>query len=629
MTHTDTTPEPGTDQAPADRSRVPVRSGSESGAPRGKDGPGLRRKIALWFEGDDLHLPWSAERLAEKHPFVAWAWGLLSLDFTGIAFGALFFCWSLTPSLLPRDWLYQGLIGGITAAIGYAFGCIVGWATHRYWLSKLAWWPPPVRLQQITKVAVPVLSIVAALIMLVYAAGWQRELAALMGAEGTTTTGYLRTLALSAAVAALLISLWRVLRDLVLLIARYLNKWLRVPRSAAAPIGAVLVAFLAYTLVTDVLFNGVYSFVNSAFSLQNDETRDEVVRPMRAERSGSPESYAPWETLGYEGRDFVYRGLHAEQLSEYNNGAPAKEPIRVYAGLQTAEDPDARLDIVIDELERTGAFQRKALVVIPTTGTGWVNPTAANAIELMYNGDTALVASQYSYLPSWVSFLADREKAADAGRALVHRVHERWLQEPEATRPKLLVYGESLGTQAGEGAFDGLADIREMVDGVLWVGPPNSNRLWSTLEDRRDPGSPEVQPEYSDGLVVRFAEDAAALDAQQGPWLHPRVLYIQHPSDPVVWWSPDLIFNRPDWLSEPPGYDRLPSMRWFPFVTFWQVAADLANAAGVPDGHGHNYGTVMVDGFAAVGAPDGWTSTDTERVRAALNAIADSQGPEK
>ncbi|MFF0814809.1 alpha/beta hydrolase [Rhodococcus sp. NPDC003318] len=582
--------------------------------------------MTRWFAGQDL--PWSADRLAEKHPFVVWAWGLLSLDFTGIAFGALFFCWSLTPSLLPRDWLFQGLIGGITAAIGYAFGCALGWAAHRYWLSKLSWWPPPVRMQMVAKIAIPVVSIAAALVMLVYSANWQRELAALMGAEGTTTTGYLRTLLLSMVVAALLISLWRVLRDLVRLIARYLNTWLRIPRSAAAPIGFVVVAFLGYTLVTDVLFNGVYSFVNSAFSLQNDETREGVVEPIRPERSGSPESYAPWETLGYEGRDFVYRGLHANELTEYN-GAPAKEPIRVYAGLGTADDTDARLDVIIRELERTGAFGRKALVVIPTTGTGWVNPTAANAVELMFNGDTALVASQYSYLPSWISFLADREKAADAGRALVHRVYERWLQEPEATRPKLLVYGESLGTQAGEGAFDGIADIREMVDGVLWVGPPNANRLWSTLVDRRDPGSPEVEPEYSDGLVVRFADNAAGIAGQPGPWLYPRVLYIQHPSDPVVWWSPDLIFNRPDWLSEPPGYDRLPSMRWFPFVTFWQVAADLGNAAGVPDGHGHNYGTTVLDGWVAIAAPDGWTSADTERVRAVLDEIADTQGPEK
>ncbi|MFC4603559.1 alpha/beta hydrolase [Rhodococcus kronopolitis] len=568
------------------------------------------------------------DELAARHPFVVWAWGLLHLDFTGIAFGALFFGWSLTPSLLPRDWLFQGLIGGLNAAIGYGVGTAVGWAVYRYFLATKSWWPPAPRILLAAKIGVVVGAVVASVVMLVYSAGWQRELAVLMDAEGTTTSGYIRTGGLSLLVAGAAISLWRVLRDLVRLVARYLNRWLRVPRNAAFPVGVAVVAFLAYTLVTGVLLNGLYSLANSAFSLQNNSTRDGVLRPLDPERSGSPQSLAPWDTLGFEGRNFVARGLTAAQLTAAN-GAPAEEPIRVYAGLETAPTTDERIDVVVDELERTGAFDRKVLVVIPTTGTGWVNPTAAEAIELVHNGDTALVAAQYSYLPSWISFIADRQKAADAGKALVDKVHERWLTKPPETRPELYVYGESLGTQAGEGAFDSLAEIRETVDGVLWVGPPNANTLWRQLVTRRDPGTPEVAPVYADGLVVRFADSAADISQPLGPWLDPRVLYIQHPSDPVVWWNPDLIFNRPDWLSEPPGYDRLPQMRWFPIVTFWQVSADLANAAGVPDGHGHNYGTSVLDGWIAIAAPDGWTQADTDRVRAVLVATAGTQGPEK
>ena len=68
------------------------------------------------------------------------------------------------------------------------------------------------------------------------------------------------------------------------------------------------------------------------------------------------------------------------------------------------------MDVLVRELDRTGAFDRKVLVIIPTTGTGWINPVAARALELMYNGDTALVGSQYSYLPSWISFLGDRRE---------------------------------------------------------------------------------------------------------------------------------------------------------------------------------------------------------------------------
>ncbi|RVW00707.1 alpha/beta hydrolase [Rhodococcus xishaensis] len=589
---------------------------------------GVEREGLTELRESPQPVPPARPSFQQRHPFVVWAWSLLSLDFTGIAFGTLFFCWSLTPSLLPRDWLYQGLIGGISAAIGYAVGTAIGWLVYEFGLARRSWWPLSDRIIRPVKVAVPILSLLAAIIMLVYSAGWQRELSALMNAEGTTTTGYIRTLGLSMLVAAALIAVWRVLRDLVRWVARQLNRWLKIPSPAASAAGFAVVLVLVFMLVDGILLRVGYDAVNSAFSLQNNETRPGVVQPLLPEKSGSPVSLAPWDTLGFEGRNFVSGGISAAELTAAN-GEPAQEPIRVYAGLETAQDTDARMDIVLDELERTGAFERKTLVIIPTTGTGWVNPTAAQAIELVENGDSALVAAQYSYLPSWISFLADRSKAAAAGNALISAVHDRWLTKPEATRPKLYVYGESLGTQAGEGAFDGLADIRETVDGVLWVGPPNSNPLWRSLTDRRDPGTPEIQPVYADGLIVRFADDAAAIPGGPGPWLEPRVLYIQHPSDPVVWWSTDLIFRRPGWLSEPPGFDRLPSMRWFPFVTFWQVSADLANAAGVPDGHGHNYGTTILDGWVAVTTPDGWTQADTERVRDVLESLRGRDGPEK
>ena len=98
------------------------------------------------------------------------------------------------------------------------------------------------------------------------------------------------------------------------------------------------------------------------------------------------------------------------------------------------------------------------------------------------------------------------------------------------------------------------------------------------------------------------------------------MLFLQHPSDPVVWWSPDLLFSRPEWLIEPRGQDRTALMHWYPVVTFWQVSADLTNAERVPGGHGHNYSNDILDGWVAVAPPNGWTAADTERIRAALKA---------
>jgi uncharacterized membrane protein len=249
---------------------------------------------------------------------------------------------------------------------------------------------------------------------------------------------------------------------------------------------------------------------------------------------------------------------------------------------------------------------------------------AASSLEMMYNGDTAIVGLQYSYLPSWISFLADRQKSMDSGRMLIDAVHQRWQQLPADHRPKLVLYGESLGSMAGQAAFGWLPDIRQMgFDAVLWVGPPQASPLWHALIVRRDPRTTEVAPRYDNGRTVRFSEAIDPADVTQldgPPWVGTRVLFLQHPSDPVVWWSPDLLFGRPDWLTEPRGRDRSDAMHWNPVVTFWQVSADLTNAESMPGGHGHNYSNDILDGWVAVARPHGWTPADTERIRDALKS---------
>jgi uncharacterized membrane protein len=96
---------------------------------------------------------------------------------------------------------------------------------------------------------------------------------------------------------------------------------------------------------------------------------------------------------------------------------------------------------------------------------------------------------------------------------------------------------------------------------------------------------------------------------------------MMHPSDPIVWWSPHLIFSQPDWISEPPGKDVLKGMFWMPFVTFWQVTADLPFATGVPDGHGHRYSAEYVDGWNAVMRPAGMTSQDLASLRKIISQV--------
>lgn len=546
-------------------------------------------------------------------------------NYTGLVVATIFFCWSLTPSLLPRDWFFQGLVSGINATIGYGIGCALAWAWRR-WVVPRVTLPQRVREQwarrpswtvTAIKGAIVLACLLFAVLLSIQSAHWQRQITDLMDMEPVSDTGYPRTVLVGAVVVGLLIWISRGVVRLVRAIARGLNKWVSIPASVARPLGVVIVIVAAVLLFNGVLAKAFFTVANSAFSARNSHTSANAVQPTLPERSGSPESLAKWDTLGSEGRWFVSHAPTALAIGQVT-GKPAREPIRVYAGLESADGFDAQTDLAVAELDRTRAWDREVLVVISTTGTGWVDSTSAESVELMYNGDTALVATQYSYLPSALSFLSDRDKSMTMGRLLFDKVYERWAALPEDTRPKLLVYGESLGSQGSEGAFSGLADIRNRTDGVLWVGPPNSNRLWAEFVRRRDPGTEEITPIFADGLSVRFAASADQLARPSDNWTDPRIVYLQHASDPVVWWSPDLLFEQPDWLREKRGPDVSPAMSWYPIVTFWQVAADLPRAQAVSNGHGHNYGNVVPDAWAAVAQPPDYTPELAARIKAFL-----------
>jgi uncharacterized membrane protein len=533
------------------------------------------------------------------------------LCFGGLAGALLFFCLSLSPSLLPRGYVLQGIISGVTAVIGYGLGSAASAITRKIQSAE-----PQPRTKHIAWRVLIIATIVLVPIVLVLGREVQNDVRDLMGMDEYAAWEWGVILLLTVVVALLVLFISRLVRGLARVLIRLIDKIL--PRRISATIGVVVTVFIVIGLVQGFLLHPALDALNSAYGVVNEGTSEGVSQPQQPERSGSPDSLVPWDTLGVQGRDFTgigkMIGPTREQLTEFN-GEPAKEPIRVYVGLESADSVDDRVQLALKELDRTDAWSRKAIAIFTTTGTGWVDERAASPVEYMYNGDSALVGLQYSYLPSWISFLVDVDKAADAGREMIQAVQQRLETMPESSRPKLLLFGESLGSFGTEEAFDNAQQMESQVDGALLVGPVFRNHVHNEITDHRDDGSPFWEPVYQNGEKFRTAVAPKDMADPPTEWKQPRIVYLQNSSDPITYWNFELIWNRPEWLDEPRGPDVSDKMFWAPVVTFWGTLGDMVFSTAVPPGHGHDYGSNPVDAWAQIIQPQGWTDAKTQELR--------------
>ncbi|MCG7595776.1 alpha/beta-hydrolase family protein [Mycobacterium sp. PSTR-4-N] len=544
------------------------------------------------------------------------AWWVRHYTFTGTAVGLVFLWLSLTPSLLPRGPLFQGLVSGGAGAFGYAIGVFSVWLV-RYMRSKDSS-PPAPRRAWLILVAVGAIGMVLAII---WFHEWQDNVRDLMGVPRLTFGDYPLAAAISVVTLFAFVEIGQLIRRLVRFLVRQLDR-VAPPRVSAVIVVTLLLA-LTIALLNGIVVRFAMSTINSTFAAVNDETDPDNPAPETPLRSGGPGSLVSWESLGHQGRMFVGGGPSVDELSAFN-ARPAVEPIRAYAGLNSADGIKATAALAARELQRTGGLDRAVVAVATTTGTGWINEAEATALEYMYNGDSAIVSMQYSFLPSWLSFLVDKENARQAGQALFEAVDELVRARPEAQRPKLVVFGESLGSFGGEAPFLALNNLIARTDGALFSGPTFNNTIWTDLTTNRDPGSPQWLPIYDKGENVRFVAEPRDLQRPHDPWGQPRVVYLQHASDPIAWWNPDLLFAKPDWLREPRGYDVSPDMEWIPVVTFLQVSADMAVAVDVPDGHGHVYVRNVADAWASILLPPGWSAAKTQKLRPLLRSDENS-----
>jgi uncharacterized membrane protein len=540
--------------------------------------------------------------------------------FTGSAL-ALVFAWqSFTPTLMPRSWTAQAAITGVCLALGYAIGALIGAIAER--LLARAERAPSAQARRYAQIGLLVGTGVVVLLGLLSWPNWQNDHRDLLAMDHMSRLAAVPMLLVAAIVAVALGLLGRLVGRGVARVNRFSHRHL--PGGVATLVTIVLVMVIAGFLLRNVVGDRLVSRANAAFGSIDTSTTDGTVQPDSDLVSGSPDSLAPWDTLGRQGRDFVAQATPLERITAFHGTDDgALDPIRVYVGLRTADSAEERAELAVAELERTGAFEREVLVVTTVTGTGWVDPDAAEAIEMLHRGDTAMVGMQYSFLPSWISTLVDDGQAMEAGAVLFDTVHRAWTERSPENRPQLLVFGQSLGSYGAEAAFAGptaatsIANMVARTEGALFTGPTNDNLVWRQLTAERDDGSPVWRPIVA-GDSVRFFNSATELAALDPDWASPRIVYVQHASDPVTFWSMDTLWWPPDWMDHPRGSDVPTRGTWFPVVTWVQGVFDLMAGFAAPPGHGHDYRLAFAGAWSQVAPPEGWTSDDAARLAAYL-----------
>lgn len=547
--------------------------------------------------------------IAVKRRAVRWAvefWQ--SLSASGLVFAALFFAISLTPTLIPRTYLTQGALSGVSAAVGYGIGAFFRW------LWRYLELPVP-RGSSLTRIKAGVAACCAVVLVafLWKTTGWQNSVLKVMHQAPVTSAYPLRVCLVAVVTFLPLVALGRGFKLVVRVVATWTRRF--VPRRVASVVGAGVALVLFWSVANGLIFRVAIHRLDAAFQKADELIPPDSVAPVVATKTGSKASLIAWEKLGRRGRDFVSTGPSAARIQELT-GKHALEPIRVYVGLPAAETPGERARLALAELKRVGAFSRAALVVITPTGTGWVDPPAIDTVECLLHGDIASVAQQYSYLSSPLSLLVEPDYGADAARALFGEVYGYWSTLPKDHRPKLYLNGLSLGAKNSEGSMALYDLLGDPVQGALWSGPPFSSTLWRSLTEERNPDSPAWLPRFRNGSFARFMNQDGANVPSNTPWGPTRIVYLQYASDPVTFFDYPYFYRPPPWLSKPRGPDVSPDLRWHPLVTGLQLGVDAAMSTETPVGYGHVFAPQhYIDAWLEVTGLSDWAPADIERLK--------------
>ena len=527
----------------------------------------------------------------------------MGVSFLGVIAALAMYAVSVAPSLMARSWAWHAVASGVLVSSGYVAGVIV----QNVGARVIAMTGLTIRASEPVEIGFRVC--VAA----IFAVWWlyaviqsyrrARVAARLVNMPGETFGEYLLGTAGSVVIAwtviTIVVGMNRLGRMLVAMLDGYM------PRPAAILVGVAILVVIVFFLTSNVILRGGIGFFRHHAEQMNTRTARGIYKPFVPERSASPASPVTWESVGGQGRVFLGRGPSRLDIAQVCGGE-AMEPIRVYSGMPTGGvGIEQAAATVVAELRRTGAFDRAVILIAASTGSGWVDEWQVQPLEFLTRGNCATASLQYSYVPSALNWLTGLEPAQEASAALFRAVRAELDTMDEADRPALFVCGESLGAFASQSVFSSVEEVLAQVDGALWVGTPAFTPMHAELTAARHKGSPEVAPVVYNGRRVRFVNEPSDLRTdlygrELGPWGFPRLVYAQHPSDPVVWWNRKLLWTQPDWLRERAGRDVSRFVEFTRFVTYIQVLADLPVAGTAPGGHGHTYNEELIPLWRAI-----------------------------
>jgi uncharacterized membrane protein len=505
---------------------------------------------------------------------------------------------------MPRAWLVEVLLSGVCLITGYGLGAFLGWAYRVLGLPT-----PPARVRRVVWRGLALVAVVLLIVGGVLGRAWQAGQFRLLGMDDAVPWPWVLAPLLGLLVAAILLGLGRAVLWVGRRLAALLDRIL--PRRVALLAAVVITGSLTYGLVSGVIVDEALTAMDAVFAANNDKDKPGVVNPESPYRSGGPESAVPWESIGREGRQFVWEGPTAAEIAQVVGDPAATEPVRAFVGLKSADTASARAELAVQELRRLGGFERAAIAVAGGTGSGWIDPQASKALEYVAHGDVAIVSTQYSYLPSWLSFLVDRDRARANAEELITAIRVAIDQLPADRRPQLYVFGESLGAYSTDSAFTSVEDMSTTTDGALLMGPPGFDPTWKKLVERRDQGSPVWKPVDDRGALARVAGSDADLTDPSLTWqTDNQIVYLVHGTDPIV----ALTADHAAWLDPRPATVSPATTAW-PIVSGWQALADMINATGAPPGNGHRYDATTVTAWAQILGPPTLPAAEIEAIR--------------